>query len=131
MVGDVVVVAAADYCVHHLNVAREHLIKMSTLAMGFSTTIDRRRKITVSECCADFNYVVVEVTTDNDGSVSILLCDVLADLHDSFCSIFEFLLLPWLQVAVEYLHNVATDLQLCPAQMGPDGLHQRQLSIRQ
>jgi hypothetical protein len=59
----------------------------------------------------------------------VLSGDVLGDINNSFCSVLQLLLLSWLDIAVEDLHSVGTDLQLCPAQVGTHGLHQRQLRI--
>jgi hypothetical protein len=47
VVRDLIVVVTAYYCVHHINVASEHLVEMSTLTMGLSTASDCRCKVTV------------------------------------------------------------------------------------
>ena len=45
VVRDVIVVVTADYCVHHIDVASEHLVKMPTLSIGLGATLDRRREV--------------------------------------------------------------------------------------
>ena len=112
MVGDRIKVVVTDDGVHCVYVGSEHLVKVAALAVRLGATWDRRCKVTVCECLADLHDMVVEVATDHDWGVRILLGDVLGDLDDSPCSILQFLLLSWLQVAVEYLYSVATDLQL-------------------
>ena len=112
MVGDHIKVVVADDGVHFIYVASKDLVKVATLVVRLGATWDRLCKVTVCECLADLHDMVVEVATDHDWGVRILLGDVLGDLDDSPCSILQFLLLSWLQVAVEYLYSVATDLQL-------------------
>ena len=40
VVRDLIVVVTADYCVHHIDVASEHLVEVSSLPMGFGATRD-------------------------------------------------------------------------------------------
>jgi hypothetical protein len=68
--------------------------------------------------------VVVEVTTDNDRGMGVLLDDVLGNFDDSLRTVFQFLLLTRLDVAVEDLDSVVANLQLCPTQMGAQSLYQ-------
>ena len=112
MVGDRIKVVVAGDGVHCVYVASKDLVKVAPLAVRLGATWDRRCKVTVCECLADLHDMVVKVTTDYDWGVRILLGDILGDLDDSPCSILQFLLLPWFQVAVEYLYSVATALQL-------------------
>ena len=115
MVGDRIKGVVTDDGVHCVYVASEHLVKVAALAVRLGATWDRRCKGTVGECLADLHDMVVEVATDHDWGVRILLGDVLGDLDDSPGSILQLLLLPWFQVAVEYLYGVTADLQLRPA----------------
>ena len=73
--------------------------------------------------------MVVEVPTDDDRDMRVLPGDVFGDIDDPFGTVLQLLLFSWLDVAVEDLYSVGTDLQLCPAQVGTHGLHQRQLRI--
>ena len=59
--------------------------------------------------------MVVEVATDDDQGVRVLLDDVLGDLDHPLGTVFELLLLSWLDIAVEHLYDVVPNLQLCPA----------------
>jgi hypothetical protein len=110
MVGDVIVVVAADDCVRHIDVASEHLVKMSTLAMGLSAALDRWCKVTLCERLTHHSNVVVEVPADDDRGMRVLLHDILGDIDNSPRPVFQFLLLTRLNVAVEHLDSVATDL---------------------
>jgi hypothetical protein len=129
VVGDVIVVVTTDDCVRHVDVASEHLVKMSTLAMGLSATLDRWCKVALGECLAYHSDVVVEVPADDDRGMRVLLDDIPRDIDDLPCSVLQLLLLTRLNVAVEHLHSVATDLQLSPAEMCSHGLHQREFRI--
>jgi hypothetical protein len=75
--------------------------------------------------------VVIEVTTDDDWGMGVLLDDISGDVHDPLGTVFQLLLLPWLDVAVEDLDSVLADLQLRPAEVGTHGLHQGEFGIRQ
>ena len=92
--------------------------------MGLRATCNRRCKLALCQCLTHHRDVVVEVATDDDRGMRVLLDDVLGDLDHSPGTVFELLLLSWLDVAVEHLHDVVANLQLCPAQVGPHGLHQ-------
>jgi hypothetical protein len=129
MVGDVIVIVTADDCVHHVDVASEHLVKMSTLAMGLRATLDRWCEVALGECLAHHSNVVVEVAADDDRGMRVLFDDVSCDVHDLSCAILQLLLLTWLDIAVEHLNSVTTDLQLSPTQMRAHGLHQREFRI--
>ena len=87
VVGDVIVVVTADDCVRHVDVASEHLVKVSTLAMGLSATLDRWCEVTLSK---RFTYpcdVVVEVPAYDDRGMRVLFDDVSCDIHDLSCAI--------------------------------------------
>jgi hypothetical protein len=58
----------------------------------------------------------------------VLLDDVLGDIHNLSCPVFQLLLLSRLYIAVEDLNG---DLQLSPAQMGAHGLDEREFYIGQ
>jgi hypothetical protein len=124
VVGDVIVVVTADDCIRHVDVASEHLVKMSTLAMSLSATLDRWSKVALSECLAYHSDVVVEVPADDYRGMRVLFDDIPRDINDLPCSVLQLLLLTRLNVAVEHLHSVATDLQLSPAEMCSHRLHQ-------
>ena len=115
VVGDVIVVLTTDDCVRHVDVASEHLVKMSTLAMGLGAALNRWCKVALGECLAHPRNVVVEVPADDDRGMRVLLDDISYDIDDLPCSVLQLLLLTRLDVAVEHLHSVISDLQLGPA----------------
>ena len=97
--------------------------------MGLKAACNCWGKVASCQGLTHHSDVVVEVPTDDDRGVRVLPGDVLGDIDNSFGAVFQLLLLSWLDVAVEDLHSVGTDFQLCPAQVGTHGLHQRQLRI--
>ena len=78
--------------------------------MGLGAALDCRCKVVLHQCLTHHRYVVVEVSTDYDRGMLVLPGDVFGDINDSFGSVLQLLLLSWLDVAVEHLHTVATDL---------------------
>ena len=85
------------------------------MPMGLRATCNRRCKVALCQCLTHHRNVVVEVAADDDWGMRVLLDDVLGDLDHSLGTVFELLLLPWLDVAVEDLDDVVADLQLHPA----------------
>ena len=85
------------------------------MSMCLRATCYRRCKAARCQCLTYHRDVVVEVATDDDRGMRVLLDDVLGDLDHSLGTVFELLLLSWLDVAVEHLHDVVANLQLCPA----------------
>ena len=73
--------------------------------------------------------MVVEVTTDNDQSIKVLINDISNDIGDSLCSLTEVLLLTWLKVTVQNLYVGAAHLYLGPAQVRLKCLHQLQSCV--
>ena len=115
MVGDVIVIVPTDDRARHVDITSEHLVKMSTLAMGLGAALDRWCKVALGECLAHHRNVVVEVPANDDRGMRVLLDDISYDIDDPPCSVFQLLLLTRLDVAVEHLHSVTSDLQLGPA----------------
>ena len=115
VVRDVIVVVAADYCVHHIDVASEHLVKVPTLSMGHGAAFNCRCEVVLHQCLTHHRNMVVEVPTNDDRGMWVLPGDVLGDIDNSFGAVFQLLLLSWLDVAVEHLYDVVADLQLRPA----------------
>ena len=115
VVRDVIVVVPTDHSTRHLDVASEHLVQVATLPMGLRVTCNHRCKVALCQRLTYHRDVVVEVATDDDRGMRVLLDDVLGDLDHSPGTVFELLLLSWLDVAVEDLYDVVVDLQLRPA----------------
>ena len=122
VVRDVVVVVIADYRGGDFQVASEHLVKVPSLSVSLSATWDCRSKGASNQCLTHHSDVVVEVPTDDDRGMGVLLDDVLGDIHNLSCPVFQLLLLLRLYVAVEDLEDMVGDLQLSPAQVGTHGL---------
>jgi len=72
----------------------------------------------------DVVHVVVKVATDDNRSIGVLTDDIPDDISDSLRSLFEVLLLSWLEVAVENLYTVVAQAELGPAEVRPEGLHE-------
>ena len=85
------------------------------MSMCLRATCYRRCKLVQCQCFTHHRDVVVEVATDDDRGVRVLLDDVLGDLDHPLGTVFELLLLSWLDIAVEHLYDVVPNLQLCPA----------------
>jgi hypothetical protein len=61
------------------------------------------------------NNLVIEVSTDNDLGMVVMVFvsdDILSDINHFPYLVLQFLLLTRLDVTVEYLYSVATDLHL-------------------
>ena len=97
--------------------------------MGLGATLDRWGKAVLHQRLTYHSNVVVEVPTDDDRGMRVLPGDVFGDIDNFLGTILQLLLLSWLDVAVENLHTVTTDLQLGPAQVCAHSLHQRQLRV--
>ena len=83
--------------------------------MGLGAALNGRCEVVLHQCLTHHRDVVVEVATDDDRGMRVLLDDVLGDLDHSLGTVLELLLLSWLDVAVEHLYDVVADLQLRPA----------------
>ena len=78
--------------------------------MGLSTTFNCWGKVASCQGITHHRDVVVEVATDDDRGMWVLLDDVLGDIHNLSCPVFQVLLLPRLHVAVEDLDSMVGDL---------------------
>jgi hypothetical protein len=78
--------------------------------MGLSATFNCWGKVTSFQGLSHHRDVVVEVPTDDDGGMRVLLDDVHAEIHYLLRSVLQLLLLPWLDVAVEDLDEMVGDL---------------------
>jgi hypothetical protein len=87
VIRDVIVVVTADDCVCHVDVASEHLVKVSSLTMGLGATLDRWCEVTLSKCFTYQCDVVVEVPAYDDRGMRVLFDDVSCDIHDLSCAI--------------------------------------------
>ena len=90
--------------------------------MGLSATLYRWGEFASCQGLTHHRDVVVEVPTDDDRGMRVLLDDVLGDIHNLSCPVFQLLLLPRLNVTVEDLDYMVGNLQLRPAQVSAHGL---------
>ena len=123
MVGHRVAVLLAQDDLPDFHVPHEHLVEVTALSMGFDTRVDCRCKVERRQLLDDVSHVVVEVTTDHDRSMRVLPDDVSRDFRYPFGSLLQVLLFPWLEVAVEDLDVLVTELHLGPTEVCPQCLH--------
>ena len=79
--------------------------------MGLSATLYRWGKVASCQGLTHHRDVVVKVPTDDDRGMRVLLDDVLCDIHNFPCPVFQFLLLSRLDLEVEDLDHMVGDLQ--------------------
>ena len=92
--------------------------------MGLNATLYRWGEVASCQGLTYHRDVVVEVPTDDDRGMRVLLDDVLGNIDYLLRSFLQLLLLPWLNVAVEDLDHMVGDLQLGPTQVCTHGLDQ-------
>ena len=125
MIRDGIVVVVTNDSIHHVNVAGEDLVQMSSLPMRLRATCNGRCEVAACQRLTHHRDVVVEVATHDDRGMRVLLGDVFGNVDNLPRSILQVLLFSRLNVAVEDLDSVSADLQLAPAEMRSHGLHQR------
>ncbi len=67
--------------------------------------------------------MVIKVTTYYNQSIGVLSDDVSGDVDHPFSSLFQVLLLSWLEIAVENLNVFVAELELCPTEIGAKCFH--------
>ena len=92
--------------------------------MSLSATCYCWGKVASCQGLTHHRDVVVEVPTDDDRGMRVLLDDVHGNIDNLPRPDIQFLLFPRLDVAVEDLDDVIGDLQLGPAQVCTHGLDQ-------
>ncbi len=90
--------------------------------MSLSATLYRWGEVASCQGLTHHCDVVVKVPADNDRGMRVLFDDVLSDIHNLPCPVLQLLLFPRLDVAVEDLDSMVSDLQLSPTQVGTHGL---------
>ena len=111
------------------HVASEHLIEMAAKSMGFGVLLQCRGELHRSQLLDDEVHVVVEIATYDNRSIRVLFYDILHDIGDSLRAVLQMLLFSRLEIAVENLHVGVAQLQLGPAKVGPECLHQLQSGV--
>ena len=129
MIGDFVTVPGTQVDIPECHVPCEHLVEMSTLSMSLSTRLHCSSETERPQLLDDVSHVVVEVTTNDYRSIGVLLDDVPYHFCHSYRSLLQVLLLSRLEITVQNLDIVFTQLQLGPAEIGPECLHQLQPGV--
>jgi len=111
------------------HVPGEHLVEVASLAMSLSTRFDCRGETERCELLDNVVHVVVKVATDNNWCVRILSNNVPNNFCDSLCSLLQVLLLSRLEIAVQNLDIVVSELYLSPAEICPECLHELESSV--
>ena len=91
--------------------------------MSFENRVNRQCKVEGRQLLDDEVHVVVEVTTHDDRSMRVLPDDISCDFRYPLGPLFQVLLFPWLEIAVEDLDVLVTQFQLGPAEVCPKCLH--------
>ena len=97
--------------------------------MSLFAWVNSRVETECSQLLNDVSHVVVKVTTDDYRSSGVLSYDVSGDLDHPFGSLFQVLLLTRLEIAVENLNVLASELELVPTEKGAKCLHQQQSGV--
>jgi hypothetical protein len=92
--------------------------------MSFSVRVKRGSEIQGSQLLGDVGHVVVEVTTDDYRSIGILFDDILCNFCHSHGPLPQVLLFSGLEVAVKNLDILVAELQLGPAEIRSECLHE-------
>ncbi len=129
MVGDFVTVPRTQVDLPECHVPCEHLVEMPTLPMSLSTRLHCGSETERTQLLDDVSHVVVEVTTNDYRSIGVLFDDVPHHFCHSHCSLLQVLLLTRLEIAVENLDIVVTQLQLGPTEVSAKCLHHLQVSV--
>ena len=129
MIGDFVTVPRTQVDLLECHVPCKHLVEMSTLPMGLSTRLHCSSETERPQLLDDVGHVVVEVTTNDYRSIEVLLYDVPHHFCHSYRSLFQVLLLTRLEIAVENLDIVISQLQLGPTEVSAKCLHQLQVGV--
>ena len=110
MIRDFFTVPRAQDDFPECHVPREHLVEMSTLSVGLSTRLHCSSETEGPQLLDDVSHVVVEVPTDDYRSIGVLFDDVPYHFSHSYRSLLQVLLLSRLEIAVEDLDIVVTQL---------------------
>jgi len=117
--------AIIDQRIGNVNSSSEDLVQVSTQLMGDSALVNSVLKLQDVQLSVDVVDVIVKVTTYDDGSISVLLDDILDDISDSFCSLCFERFVPRFEVAIQYLHLLLPSCQPRPAEIGSQRFDKR------
>ena len=117
--------AIIDQRIGNVNSSSEDLVQVSTQLMGDSALVNSVLKLQGVQLSVDVVDVIVEITTHDDSSISVLLDDILDDISDSFCSLGFERFVPRFEVAVQYLHLLFPSCHPRPAEIGSQRFDKR------
>ena len=117
--------AIIDQCIGNVNPSSEDLVQVSTQPVGDSALVNSVLKLQDVQLSVDVVDVIVKVTTYDDGSISVLLDDILDDISDSFCSLHFEGFVSGFEVAIQYLHLLLPGCQPRPAEIGSQRFDKR------
>ena len=92
--------AVINQCVGDVDSSSEDLVQMSPILMGDGVGVEGTSEFKGVELSIHVVDVVVEITTHNDRSISILPNDILDDIGHSLCSFRFELFLSRFEVAL-------------------------------
>ena len=87
---------------------------MSTQIVSLSAGFECTSEVEWPQLLGDVSHVVVEVTTYDYRSIGVLPDDVSGDLNHPFRSFLQVLLFSGLEIAVENLDILSSELELSP-----------------
>jgi len=117
--------AIIDQRIGNVNSSSEDLVQVSTQLMGDSALVNSVLKLQDVQLSVDVVDVIVEVTTYDDSSISVLLDDILDDISDSFCSLCFERFVPRFEVAIQYLYLLFPSCHSRPAEIGSQRFDKR------
>jgi len=117
--------AIIDQRVGNVNPSSEDLVQVSTQLVGDSALVNSVLKLQDVHLPVDVVDVVVKVTTHDDGSIYILLDDILDDISYSLCSLCFERFAPRFEVAIQYLHLLLPSCYSRPAEIGSQRFDKR------
>ena len=129
MIGDFVTVPRTQVDFPECHVPCEHLVEMSTLSVSLRTRLHCSSETERPQLLDDVSHVVVEVTTNDYRSIGVLFDDVPHHFCHTYRSLLQVLLFSRLEIAVENLDIVVTQLQLGPTEVSAKCLHQLQVGV--
>jgi hypothetical protein len=123
MIGDFFAVPITQCDFPDFHVPSDHLVEVATLEMCLSASVKCRCEAEWPQLLDDVTHVVVEVTTDDDRSIGVLLDNVSDNLSDSDCPVLQVMLFSWLEIAVEDLIVFVAELYLSQTEEFAECLH--------
>jgi len=117
--------AIIDQRIGNVSSSSEDLVQVSTQPMGDSALVNSVLKLQDVQLSVDVVDVIVEITTHDDSSISVLLDGILDDISDSFCSLDFERFVPRFEVAIQYLHLLLPSCHPCPAEIGSQRFNKR------